>query len=70
MINLYSTHCPKCKIIEMKLAQKNIEHTIIDNPEEVVNVGKDHNILSAPILQVDQEFMDFGQAVKYINGRN
>ena len=69
MIKLYSTHCPKCKVVEMKLAQKKIDYKMIDNQEEVVAVGKEHHIMSAPILQVGDEFLDFAAAVKYINER-
>lgn len=69
MICLYSTHCPKCKIIEMKLAQKHIEYTMIDDVDEVVKVGKEHEILSAPILAIDSDYLDFSNAIKYINAQ-
>ena len=69
MIRLYSTHCPKCKIVEMKMNQKGLAFIVIDNEEEVVNTGKAHNIMSAPILEVDDEFYDFANAVKWINER-
>lgn len=70
MIRLFSTNCPKCKVIGLKLNQKKIEFEIITDTETVVNVGKEHGILSAPILQVDDRYMDFTQALKYINERN
>ena len=67
MIKLFSTHCPKCKIIEMKLQQKNIDFVLEENVDEVVEVGRKVGILSAPILQVEDKFLDFAAAVKYIN---
>ena len=67
MITLYSTHCPRCRIIEMKLAQKKIDFKMIDDQDTLVEVGKEHHIMSAPILQVGDEFMDFNSAVKFIN---
>ena len=69
MVTLYSTHCPKCRIIEMKLAQLGIEHQIIDDLDTVVKVGQDQHILSAPILEADGKFMNFQDAVKFINER-
>jgi len=67
MITLYSTHCPKCKIIEMKLAQKKVEFEMVDDPDTVVEVGRANHILSAPILKADDKFFDFQGAVKFIN---
>ena len=31
MIILYTTHCPRCKVLETKLNNKNLEYTIVDN---------------------------------------
>lgn len=67
MIVLYSTHCPKCKALEILLGKKNIPYEVIDNQEEVVKVGQAQRILTAPILRVDDEFFDFSKAVKFIN---
>lgn len=66
MITLYSTHCPKCKVVEMKVKQLNLECNIIDDTDEVVAVGKAHGIQSAPILQVDDNYYDFNSAIKYL----
>lgn len=35
----YSTHCPKCKVLEIKLNQKNIKYTENDNVEEMLALG-------------------------------
>jgi len=64
---LYTLNCPKCKVLELKLKKANIEFKIVDDQTTVVNIGKDHNISSAPILQVGDCFLDFAGAVKYIN---
>ena len=32
---LYSTHCPKCNVLEKKLNSKSIQYTIIDDIEEL-----------------------------------
>lgn len=66
-IILYSTHCPKCKTVELLLAKKNPEFTMVDDIETVVEVGKAHGIMGAPILQVGDEFFDFSKAVQFLN---
>lgn len=64
---LYSTHCPKCNILEKKLTQKGIDFTIVDDNAEVVRFGKSHKIMSAPILQVNNAVFDFSSANAWIN---
>lgn len=66
-VTLYTIHCPKCKVLEKKLSLKGVSFTIVDDEEEVVRVGKEHKILSAPILCVNNEFMDFTASVKWLN---
>lgn len=60
---LYSTHCPKCVIIEKKLKLNNISYTVIDDVDKMIKLG----MLSAPYLQIEDFLLDFGQAVKYLN---
>ena len=66
MITLYSTNCPKCKVLEQKLKQKNIEYSTVTDMDEIVEYGRKHNLKSAPILEVDNEPYDFMQALEYI----
>ena len=68
MIRLYSTHCPKCKVLEKKLESKNTEFEIIDNINDVVEFGQKHGINSAPILELeDGTVLNFVEANKYLN---
>jgi glutaredoxin len=62
-ITLYTTHCPKCKVIEKKLAMKGIEYKEETNVEEIKALG----FTTAPILKVDGEFLKFADANKWIN---
>ena len=64
MIILYSTGCPRCKVLEAKLKQKNVEYTECNDVKEMEEKG----ISSVPYLSVDEELMDFGESVKWING--
>lgn len=64
---LYTSHCPKCKVLELKLQKKKIEYKEVDikpdNIEELLSQG----IRSAPCLKVDGELMEFSKALQYIN---
>lgn len=62
MITLYTTHCPKCRTIERKLAEKNIEYTEVSDKEEMLKLG----FQSAPILKVDDKTLNFGDAYRWI----
>ncbi len=64
-IKLYTTNCPKCKVLEAKLRQKNIDFDLITNfdTKELIDKG----FLSAPILQVDDEYLDFSHAITFVN---
>lgn len=63
MITLYTTHCPKCKVIEMKLKMKKIEYNECDDMSVMLEKG----FKQAPILEVDGEILDFTSATQYIN---
>lgn len=65
MIKMYSTHCPKCRILETKLNQKNIQYEECNDVEEMLSKG----IETVPVLEVDGQLLDFGNAVKWVNGR-
>ena len=60
---LYTTHCPKCMILEKKLQAKNIEYNIEVDVEKMLKMG----MTTAPHLQVDENIMDFNEAVQWIN---
>lgn len=63
---LYTTHCPKCRILTQKLQTKNIEYTEFTDVDEMIKKG----FTTMPILQADDIIMDFATANKWINERN
>ena len=63
MITVYSTGCPRCKIIEAKLKEKNIDFTINDNIDEMSELG----IMSVPVLSIDGKLLQFKEANDWIN---
>lgn len=65
-IKLYTTHCPKCKVLESKLINKNIKYDEISDINEIQVKG----YMSVPILEVNGESMDFVTANAWINKYN
>lgn len=66
MITLYSTNCPKCKVLGMKMNQKNIEFETCTDVDEMLSNG----IKSAPALKLDDgTVLDFAAAVKWANAQ-
>lgn len=59
---LWSTHCPRCKVLELKLKQKGINYEENNNVEEMTAKG----FQEAPKLEVDGTIMDFKEAVEWI----
>lgn len=66
MIILYTIDCPKCKILEKKLAQANVEYEACKDIEIIASKGFN----SMPVLDVDGQIMSFGEAVKWANERS
>lgn len=64
-IILYSTNCPKCKILEKKLTEKNIKFTKNNNVIEMTELGIDQ----VPVLSIDGKLLSFVEANKWINER-
>ena len=64
MIKLYSTNCPKCKVLETKMQKKNIEYSVCTDVNEMLSQG----IKSAPALQMeDGTILNFTDAVRWVN---
>lgn len=62
---LYSTHCPKCKVLETKLKQKNINYDEIND----VKIMQDKGFEFAPVLEVNGVAYGFKEAVDWIGGQ-
>lgn len=59
----YSTHCPKCSVLEKKLKSKNIEYIENNNVDDMIKLG----VKMAPVLVVDGEVKDFKAATDWVN---
>ena len=63
MITLYTTSCPKCKILEQKLKAKNIKYVEFTDVDRMIEMG----FVNVPMLKVNDIIMDFTTANKWIN---
>lgn len=61
-VTLYTTHCPKCRVIEKKLAQARVEYIEVSDVQEMTKLG----FKSAPMLDVDGKIMDFMDANRWL----
>ena len=62
-IILYSTHCPRCNVLEKKLKTKNISYEEIND----LKVMEEKGFLEVPVLEADGEIMNFKEANDWIN---
>lgn len=62
-ITLYSTGCPKCKVLKKKLEEKGIKYTENNSVDEMLSLG----ISQVPVLSVNNELLDFSTANNWVN---
>ena len=65
MVTFYSTHCPKCSILEKKLKAANIDY--IENNDVDVMLSK--GLRTAPALEVDGKIYTFTQAIEWLKNQ-
>ena len=63
---LYGNGCPKCKVIKSRLEKEKIKFIEKDDSEKLQSLG----YKSYPVLEVDEKFMEFASAYKWINERS
>ncbi len=61
MITLYSTGCPKCRVLKKKLDAARIPYTVIEDTDVMMSLG----MQSIPVLKVGDELLSFEEAVRY-----
>ena len=62
---LYSTGCPKCKVLVAKLNAKNIKYNTVSDLSIIISKG----ISTVPVLEVNGTIMDFKTAIDWVNAR-
>ncbi len=61
---LYTNGCTQCKILKIKLDEKNIEYEVFDDVELMLEKG----FRSMPMLEKDGEIMIFPKALEWVKG--
>ena len=65
MIKLYTTHCPRCNTLKIKLDRAGLEYEICEDQEEM----KARGFKAAPVLETDEGVFNFIDAVRWVNQR-
>ena len=64
MVTIYTKDtCPKCKVLKKKLELKNINYSECQDTKTMEEL----DIAEIPVLQVDDMFLVYGEAVKWVN---
>ena len=61
-VKLFTTDCPRCKVLEAKLKEKGINYSEHTDLGEMIQLG----ITSAPYLMIDKDLFDFSDAINWI----
>lgn len=69
-ITLYTTHCPKCKVIEEKIKNSDLEYTVCEDMDKFM--AKYPGIDTMPQLEVTMpngttELLGFAKANSFVN---
>lgn len=64
---VYSTGCPQCEVLKKKLADKNVDFTLVENRDEVIKAAEGFGITNVPFMVVDDKVYNFSEAINFIN---
>ena len=64
-IVLYSTHCPRCTVLEKKLEAKGIKFEVETSVDDMLALG----ITQVPMLRVDDKLLNFAEANTWVNNQ-
>ena len=65
MITLYTTHCPRCKVLKAKLDGENIDYEVVEGEEAIREKG----FVTTPLLEVDDKVLTFAESMQWVNTR-
>lgn len=65
MITLYTTHCPRCRVLKAKLDSENIDYEVVEGEEAIREKG----FVTTPLLEVDDKVLTFAEAMQWVNTR-
>ena len=62
-VTLFSTGCPKCKVLENKLKEKDVDFEKNVDTDTMKKMG----LTSVPVLSVNGNLLNFVEANKWVN---
>lgn len=68
-ITLYSSHCPKCDMIEKILKEKGIDFNLVDNESIYLPLADQNGIDSMPFADINGKILDIKDLQEYIKNR-
>ena len=57
-------NCSQCKALKRKLESANINYEEVIDEELLLNLSKETGIMTAPIVEVDEEYFDYYQTLQ------
>ena len=61
-IILYSTDCPKCRVLEAALKKKGASFEKCNDVQTMIDLG----FMEAPVLRVDEKVLSYKEAMKFV----
>ena len=61
-MTLYTTHCPRCRVLEAALASKGAAYDTCDDAQKMIELG----FTEAPVLEVGDRRLSYAEAMKYV----
>lgn len=62
---LYTTGCPKCKVVSTKLSRAGVEYDTCND----IAIMQSKGFTQAPVLEVEGRTMEFAEILKWIGER-
>ena len=62
MITVYTTHCPRCKILEKTLTSRGVDYVAVEDVDVIMAKG----FQMVPMMEVDGKVLDFKEAMFWI----
>ena len=63
IVTLYSTNCPRCKVLEKKMEQAGVSFEVNTSVDDMLALG----MRQAPMLKIGDELLDFTAACAWLN---
>lgn len=68
-ITLYSTGCPKCKIAERLLSEKDIDYSVVTDTDTITTLADSHGFTAVPFAEINGKITDSAGLFRWINNQ-